>query len=63
MDTLQDYFDEMDKIYLEFCDSVDDFIISRSINNKKKVVEKSRKFSNIKNKVTLKVRDTYCKGE
>ena len=53
----------MDKIYLEFCDSVDDFIISRSINNKKKVVEKSRKFSNIKNKVTLKVRDTYCKGE
>lgn len=58
MDTLQDYLDEMDKIYLEFCDSVDDFI-----NNKKKVVEKSRKFSNIKNKVTLKVRDTYCKGE
>ena len=63
MDTLQDYLEEMDKIYLEFCDSVDDFIISRSINNKKKVVEKSRKFSNIKNKVTLKVRDTYCKGE
>lgn len=35
MDTLQDYLDEMDKIYLEFCNSVDDFIISRSINNKK----------------------------
>lgn len=63
MNTLQDYLEEMDKIYLEFCDSVDDFIISRSITNKKRVEEKSRKFSNIKNKVTLRIRDTYCKGE
>ena len=29
MDTLQDYLNEMDKIYFEFCNSVDEFISSR----------------------------------
>lgn len=63
METIQNYLEEMDKLYLEFCDSVDDFIMYRKLSNKKKVVEKSRAFSRSKNKLTCKIRDCYCKGE
>lgn len=63
LNEIQEKMYEMQDLFFEFEDSIEDFISNPTVSNRKYTIEKSMMFNNKKNRLMKEIREFWCKGE
>ena len=60
---IQEKMFEMQDLFFEFEDSIEDFVRDPKVSNRRIVLEKCKFFNYKKNKLISEIKDFWCKGE